>query len=299
MKKKLLLLVFLLTCLSVTFSFAHNPFTTKPEDQHAAPMPVFNNKLFQKIIIWQHKLKVEMSSLVREAEATRSIKPLLLLLVVAFSYGVIHAAGPGHGKAIALSYVLSQRPSYIQGMLFSNTMALFHGSSGIVFVLVIRLILNTNIIKNLETVTNITQVVSYSIIACLGFGIFLLSTYRLIKKQTQHHDAEKTLTSGKYRNPVLLALIVGSIPCPGTVMVMLFTLSMDLIILGIILGITIAIGMAFTVSIIVLITLSGKIASLKAVSKNSNRIFYIENSIELVAGLLLMTLGILFLGANI
>jgi len=82
-------------------------------------------------------------------------------------------------------------------------------------------------------------------------------------------------------------------------MVMLFTLSMNLIALGIILGITISIGMALTVSIVVLITISGKVASLTAISKNSKRAVLIEYGIEVFAGLLLMILGTLFLGANL
>jgi ABC-type nickel/cobalt efflux system permease component RcnA len=278
---------------------AHNPFTTKPENQHDTSMPVIGNKVFQKISIWQHTLKAKMASLVRQAESTGSIQPLLLLILVALAYGVIHAAGPGHGKAIALSYVLSQRPSYIQGMLFSNCMALFHGASGIIFVLVIRLILKTNIIKNLETVTDMTQVISYSIITCFGLGIFIHSSYKLIKKNDQKQPAFETSISGKYTSPVLLALAVGSIPCPAVVMVMLFALSMNLIALGIILGITISIGMALTVSSVVLITISGKSASFTAISKKSNRAVFIEYGIEAVGGLLLMTLGILFLGTNL
>jgi len=299
MKQSVIFLILLLTFSVAPLVIAQNPFTTKPENQHAAPMPVISNKLFAKITIWQYELKAKMSSLVRQAESTGSIKPLLLLIMAAFAYGVIHAVGPGHGKAIAVSYVLSQRPSYTRGMLFSNCIALFHGGSGIVFVLVIRLILKTNIIKNLETVTNISQVISYSIIACLGLGILIHSIYKLIKRHDQKQQTCKTFKSGKYTNPVLLALVVGSIPCPGVVVVMLFTLSMNLIALGIILGITISIGMALTVSIVVLITISGKVASLSAISKNSKPAVFIEYGTEIFSGLLLMTLGTLFLEANL
>lgn len=299
MKKTIIFLILFLIISIVPLASANNPFTTKPINKPAAPILIIDNNFFAKISIWQYKLKTKMSALVRQAKSTGSIKPLLLLLMAAFAYGVIHAAGPGHGKAVALSYVLSQRPSYIQGMLFSNCVALFHGASGIIFVLVIRLILKTNIIKNLETVTNITQVASYGVITCFGLAIFIQSIYKLIKKKDQKKQTNEIFKSGKQTNPVLLALVIGSIPCPGVIMVMLFTLSMDLIALGIILGITISMGMALTVSIVVLITISGKIVSLTAISNNSGRAVFIEHGIEMFSGLLLMTLGILFLGANL
>ena len=299
MKQFVIFLILLLFFSIPPLASASNPFTTKPENQHSAPMPLISNKVFAKIITWQYKLKAKMSLLIQEAESSGSIKPLLLLIMAALAYGVIHAAGPGHGKAIALSYVLSQRPSYLQGMLFSSCTALFHGISGIIFVLVVRLILETNIIKNLETVTNMTQLISYSIIVCFGFVIFIHSIYKLRKKYGQKQHICETFKSEKYTNPVLLAFIVGCIPCPGVVMVMLFALSMDLITLGIILGITISIGMALTLSIVALIAISGKFVSFIAISKNSKQALFIENGIEIFAGLLLMTLGILFLGANL
>jgi len=299
MRQSVIFLILLLTFSIVPLASGHNSFTTKPENRHAVSMPVISNKFFAKIIIWQHKLKAKMSSLVRRAESTGSIKPLFLLILAAFAYGVIHATGPGHGKAIALAYVLSQRPSYLQGMLFSNCMALLHGASGIVFVLVIRLILKTSIIKNFEVVTNMTQVISYSVITCFGLGIFIHSLYKLTKKYDQKQHTCKPFKYGKYTKPVLLALVVGSIPCPGVVMVMLFTLSMNLIALGIILGITISIGMAFTISIVVLITISGKVVSFTAISKKTKRTVLIEYGIEAFAGLLLIILGALFLCANL
>ena len=299
MKQSVICLILLLTLSIAPLASVATPFTSKPENQEAAPVPVIKNKFFAKIIIWQYKLKIKMSSLVRQAETTHSIKPLLLLIMAAFAFGVIHAAGPGHGKTIALSYVLSQRPSYIQGMLFSNCMALFHGASGIIFVLFIRLILKTTIIKNLAVVTNITQIISYSTITCFGLGIVIHSIYKLIKKYDQKQHTFETLKSNRYTKPVLLALVVGSTPCSGVVMVMLFTLSMNLIGLGILLGITISIGMALTVSIVVLITISGKVASFTAISKKGKRTVFIEYGIEVFAGLLLMILGTLFLGANL
>jgi len=299
MKKSVILVILLLTFSISPLASVANSFTKKSENQETATMSVVKNKIFGKIIIWQHKLKTKISSLVRQAETTRSIKPLLVLIMAAFAFGVIHAAGPGHGKAIALSYALSQRPSYFQGMLFSNCMALFHGISGIIFVLVIRVILKTKIIKNLAAVTNITQIISYSIITLFGLGIFIHSIYKLIKKYDQKQHTFETVKSEKYAKPVLLAFVVGCIPCSGVVMVMLFTLSMNLIGLGILLGITISIGMALTVSIVVLITISGKVASFTAISKESNRKVFIEYGIEVFAGLLLMILGTVFLWTSL
>ncbi len=254
---KIILILFIFVLMAVS-SGAHNPFTAKPENQHVAPAPAFKSKLFVKIIIWQHQLKEKMSMLVREAKSTRSMKPLLFLIMAAFAYGVIHAVGPGHGKVLALTYVLSQRPSYVNGLVLGNCMALFHGFSGILFVLFVRVILHANIIKNLENVTHITQLISYSIITCFGAGIFLYGMYHLIEGRNKNQRISQSDKSRQDVHPVISALVVGCIPCPGVVMVMLFALSMDLIALGVVLGIAISMGMALTVSIVVMLAVSGK-----------------------------------------
>ncbi len=293
------ILILLLAFLIAPLANAHNPFITKPESQHTAPKPIFKSKLFVNITIWQIQLKNKMSSLVRQAEATKSIKPLFLLLMLAFAYGVIHAAGPGHGKALALSYVLAQRPGYVQGMIFSNAMALFHGTSGILFVIFIRLILNTTISQNLETVTHITQIVSYSLIALLGLGLLIHSIYKLIKNKNAPPQPVNQKHTIKPANPLLFALVVGCIPCPGVVMVMLFALSMELITLGILLGIMISIGMALTISLVVIMVMSGKVASIAIAGQKNELANTIEYWIEIIGGLSLITLGTLFLGANL
>ena len=181
-------------------------------------------------------------------------------------------------------------------------MALFHGVSGIVFVLFIRFILNTSIMGNLASVTKITQIVSYTIIACLGALIFLYSMFKLVKSKRENlinSPVINTEKSTKYFSPILSAAVIGCIPCPGVVIVMIFALSMDLLILSIILGLAISIGMGFTISIVVLLAISGKLVSLNVIGEKGKKNRNFEIWIELFAGVVLMTLGLLFLGANL
>jgi ABC-type nickel/cobalt efflux system permease component RcnA len=290
-------ILFIFSLMAVS-SGAHNPFTAKSENQYT-DAPAFKSKLFVKIIAWQHQLKEKMSMLVREAKTTRSMKPIFFLVAAAFAYGFIHAAGPGHGKALAVTYVLSQRPSYVNGLVFGNCMVFFHGLSGIIFVLVVRLILHANIIKNLENVTRITQLISYSMISCFGVGLFLFGMYHLITQRNQNQRISQSHQNRQAVHPVISAVVVGGIPCPGVVMVMLFALSMDLIILGVVLGLAISMGMALTVSIVVMLAISGKSVSLAVASKNEDRMIRVENVMRIVGGLALTAIGSVFLAAII
>lgn len=92
------------------------------------------------------------------------------------------------------------------------------------------------------------------------------------------------------------AFAVGLVPCPGVVMVMLFSISMGFTGLGIFLGSFIALGMAFTITLIILLGMSGKAAILKASGPGlGNRLAPV---IETLAGIMVAALGIMCLLAN-
>ncbi|MBN2231425.1 MAG: hypothetical protein JW781_01210 [Deltaproteobacteria bacterium] len=289
----------LLQLLLVPVVFSAAPVSAGPESRPAGVAELIDRQVFSRIITWQRELQQRMAAQVRQCKAGGGMAGLLPLLAAAFAYGVVHAAGPGHGKALALGYVLSQRPSYPRGLLFGFCLALFHGLSGIAFVLVVRFLLHAGVGRNLAAVTRITRIVGYGIISLMGLFICVRGLMRL--RQGKNDDCGREAENvrvGGYRNPVLLALAVGGVPCPGVVMVMLFAMSMNLIGLGIVLGICIAAGMALTVSLVVLVAVSGKTVSLSALS-GSARHPVIDYGFEIAAGLLLLILGTLFLGANV
>jgi nickel/cobalt transporter (NicO) family protein len=273
-------------------AYAANPFTAKSNKDNITSNVPIKNRFFDKIVIWQYKLKQKMSYMINEAKTTKSLKPIISLILIAFIYGIIHAAGPGHGKVIALSYILSQRPKFMHGILFGNLIGLFHGLSGIFFVMIIKILLQKNISGNLDKVSNITQLISFSLILCLGFIIFIKSILKLIKTDKKT-DYNKT----KLVNPFVSGLAIGIIPCPGVIMIMLFTISMDLTLLGIILGIAVSIGMSVTITSVVLIGMSGKATLLSLISQKNSRL-KIEYLIEAIAGFFIAALGFIFLYAN-
>ncbi len=296
MKKALLLICLAVFLFSVpSAGKAHNPFTSKPEKSHKTLSSPVKSEFFLKIVFWQHQLREKMSSLIREAKEEKTILPLFLLCLSAFLYGMVHSAGPGHGKAVALSYILSCKPSLYQGVMFGNLLAITHGCSGIFLVLAVKYLLQTGISQSLESMTYVTQVVSFSFISLMGSVIFIKGIINWLRSPDRSNGSRTYL----FTNPFATAVAVGLIPCPGVVMVMLFAISMELTGLGIFLGLCIASGMATTITLIVLAGMSGKAAAINLTSEGSKVRHILENTIEILAGLLVATLGIILLLANL
>jgi nickel/cobalt exporter len=290
--KRIVLLVALMGFLGTWFgpAWSHNPFTCKPETQHKAPQPKIKNPIFAKIILWQYQLKQKMSELIRVARSEGSAKPLIILIGLAFLYGVIHAAGPGHGKVVAMSYVLSHRATVLGGILFGLCFALIHACSGAVGVLGLRYIIQRSVSETLASVTTTTQIISFGLITLIGLGILIKHGYAFLYPPVSSKETQSEKASRK--GVLAWAVTVGLVPCPAVVMVMLFCLSMDAVILGLLLAACISLGMAVTISLVVITVVMGKTGVLNVISKKYA--IRVEEIIGLLSGAALSLFGALF-----
>jgi len=287
----------MLITLGLLFAFApvsaQNPFTSKapPPEQVSPPKPP--NPVLAKIAYWQRLLHQKIVALTREAKETGSFAPLLPLIFLAFSYGMLHAAGPGHGKAVAVSYLISSGKSLGRGILFGNMVAFFHGLSAVCLVLVLRHILQKRVSGSLESVSHTTQIISYSLIALMG-GVLLLRSILAWHRGNRASETTRP-AEDRHRGPLATALAVGMIPCPGVVLVMLFSLSMNMPGLGLLLGFSMTTGMALTISAIVGLAVLGRHLTLESVRNREKLSHIIEPLLETLAALMVMLLGLTFL----
>ena len=272
-----------------------NPFTQNKRVQKKEDPP--KSARFQKVAIsliqWQQQLKSKMSRLIREAKQTGRYGPLVIILGTAFLYGAVHAAGPGHGKAVAMSYIAGTRTRLWNSILFSNILAFTHALSGILLVLVVKGILHGSIRTSLDQATRVTQTISFSLITLLGCFMVVKAGIGFWPQK-----APKNVNTGKPVESYLSAFTIGFIPCPGVVMVMLFCMSMEATVLGVFAGTAIGAGMALTISLVVVLGTLGKKAVLTAAGEQSMGNAKLEAAIQLMAGIGVTVLGALLLSAT-
>ena len=126
-------------------------------------------------------------------------------LAIAFAYGVFHAVGPGHGKAVLLSYFLSQDAKISRGVWMGAQIAFFHVVSAIVIVIIVHLILQQAFGGPVDEM-DFLKIASYGAIT-LELGEKLYSTrHGLSGLDNAHADARPVLTG-------LTAPNANSVPC--------------------------------------------------------------------------------------
>jgi len=283
-----------------------NPFTqksTKSEPQQhdgrrQAPLKLSTSQtpgpgaqslnIMERIIFFQMKIKEKMTTLIRQAKKTGETGPLLWVLAAGFIYGMVHSAGPGHGKALALSYIVSIKPTRSRALVFGNILAISHGMSGVLLVFCVKYVLQASMSGSLASVTRITQVASYSLIIVLGLFLFLrkLPVFKTVKPD---HGSPADIQS------ILPAVFMGMIPCPGVVLSVLFCISLGLPGFGMMLACAITLGMAATLSLVVLAAMAGKASILVPLSRRFAFAHNAGDILEALAGLILFALSLMLL----
>lgn len=94
-----------------------------------------------------------------------------LLVGLSFAYGVFHAAGPGHGKAVISSYMLANEVALRRGILLSFVSAALQGVSAIVLTGAVFLVLRGSSVSMTDA-TRFLEIASYALVT--AFGAWLL-----------------------------------------------------------------------------------------------------------------------------
>jgi ABC-type nickel/cobalt efflux system permease component RcnA len=174
---------------------------------------------------------------------------------------------------------------------------MIHGMCGVLYVMGIHYILKKSINASLGTVSNITQIISFSLIILLGLYILTRNSLKLFSKKDQTDDHGHSSIKKESKSLLAYAFAVGLVPCTGVIMVMLFCMSLRLMTLGVFLSLFISIGMSITISFFVLLVVLSKKATITTLSKKGSVV--IHRIIGLISGLTIITLGIVFLLAAI
>ncbi len=109
-----------------------------------------------------------------------------LLLLVAFLYGVFHAAGPGHGKAVITAYVLASGDTVKRGVAISFAAAFVQAMSAIVIVGLATLVIGATA-QQITGMTNWLEIASYAAIVLLGLWLVWAKTMGGGHHHHHHH----------------------------------------------------------------------------------------------------------------
>src|ERR1700694_3081623 len=142
-----------------------SPFGTPRPQVPAAPV----GGLLGWIFVKQAEFYRQFSGLIRAANADGSA--VWSLLGLSSLYGIFHAAGPGHGKAVISSYLVANEETWRRGVVLSFASALLQALVAVAVVGIAAALLNATA-GTMNSAVNVIETASYGLIILIGVRLF-------------------------------------------------------------------------------------------------------------------------------
>jgi ABC-type nickel/cobalt efflux system permease component RcnA len=285
------------------------------------------------ILTKQSEFYREISGALRAAKSDGSAA--WSLLGISFAYGIFHAAGPGHGKAVISSYLVANQETARRGIALSFASALMQSLVAVAIVTVCAWLLNATA-RTMCGAEKAIEIGSYALIAAFGAGLVWTKGGSFMRAlQTPrpepapaaaaghdlHHDHDhdhhhgdghvhdahcghshgpepsELAGPGGWRRGLAAILTVGIRPCSGAILVLVFALAQGLFWAGIAATFVMGLGTAITVAAIAVIAVSAKdLARRVSAARDSNGVLIMRGIEFGAAGLVLLFGSALLLG---
>ena len=262
----------------------------------------------------------QMSGAVRAIRTTGA--GFWTLAAISFAYGVLHAAGPGHGKAVVAAYMIANERALKRGLIISGLASLLQGFVAIAIVGVLALLLNATA-QRMRDAAQWVEMASFAGIAAFGAflawrkGRALLTTLwppaptpasRFVCEAVEgdeshvhgpdcgHFHMPDPRDLGKksfsWRDAALTVITAGSRPCSGAILVLVFSLAQGIFWAGMAATFAMALGTAITTGALATMAVLAKDLALRLTGgQSSRRGEIVARALEFAAACLVLALG--------
>ena len=161
---------------AVTAAVASHPAWAQ-SNLFGGPRPLASNGIAGWVLAKQAMFYQELAGMIRAARDNGSA--LWGLMGISFVYGIFHAAGPGHGKAVISSYLFANEETWRRGIALSLASAVMQSSTAIAIVGVAALLLGATA-KLMSDTVNLVETASYVLIVLIGARLMWVKGHGLI-----------------------------------------------------------------------------------------------------------------------
>lgn len=230
------------------------------------------------------------------------------LLAGAFTYGVLHAAGPGHGKFIVTTWLSTGQESPLASRVVPFLGSLMQGVSAILFVFILAVGLN---LASGDLSESRWYVEKISAVLIGGFGVWVIyqAARNLMPQKTGirravplhqhapkcgcgHHGVGADIAHADWKTRAGVVLAIGARPCSGAIMILLFANALGIVSWGIAAVMSMALGTALSILGLSLAVRYARVRTIALFGEGSQNLRWLVPAIKMVGGVLIVGFAI-------
>ncbi len=303
------------------FSVSHaenmfRPQKNSDQQQITQLLPEFMQPIIKTIRKLQATYLADVSQYLRDIKQQTNTKFSLSLLLLSFLYGLFHAAGPGHGKAIISAYLLSSKAQLHQAIQIAFFASMLQAITAITIIFGGLFLLGSSV-SNINQSFVYFELFSYGLIILLGL-ILLIGCIKKIHSRSlanRHHIHNENCSCGHNHMPtptknpstlkqkLLVIFSIGIRPCTGALIILILAHSLQLYMTAILATFLMALGTFTTISLIATFAVfiqktTDKLTSSLTTGLNAF-IIYLADILKIALSLFIILLGGLLLAISI
>ncbi len=199
---------------------------------------------------------------------------LFAVLGLGVVFGAVHALTPGHSKMVLASYLVGSRLAWIRSVAVAGALALTHISSAVIIALAAAPLI-TRTIGGAGRAPAL-EFVSRGILAAIGVWLIL----RALRGRPHQHG-----------EGITVGVVAGLVPCPLTLFVMFLALSKGVPTAGLMFAFSMMLGVALTLAGVATATVLARDRLMDAAVQHGASVEQVSRALDLLAGILLLTMG--------
>ncbi|MCE2931554.1 MAG: nickel/cobalt transporter [Hyphomicrobiales bacterium] len=230
-------------------------------------------------------------------EASNDRGSILTLIGLAFAYGMVHAVGPGHGKAVISGYIVANESALKRGVALAFGAAAVQALIALGVVLFIAKVVGGTA-RDVDRSVVFIETLGFSLIVAMGLWIVWRKGRALLGLTPaeaacthDHGPSPAVFAKGGRASLALAAIGAGIRPCTGAIILLVFALSQQLYLLGAASVLAMAVGTAIGTSLFAMLAVKAKHVALWLASGRSHTALRAQLALEMLAGIALVAIG--------
>ena len=299
---------------------------------------VIETPFFEDPVLWmstkQQNFYGRMANAIRQLKSSSASAAAWTLLSISFFYGIFHAAGPGHGKAVVTGWVLATENELKRGIAIAFLSALFQALTAIVAVTAILMLVQGGAAMA-KNAAGYLESASYLMIAAMGLYLVwngwnsfrpkavlqpvaaAAGPFELVSRPEAgmmlNHVHDENCGCGHAHAPaavevrgewtwtraVAMAFAVGIRPCSGAILVLVASYSLGLYWAGVLSTLAMGLGVFITIATIASLAVYAKSTALRFTSADNRYTALAVRWGKMAVGVLIAGFGVLLFMASL